>query len=298
MADNKKTTAGGSKYVELTTLNYSGPVPRPHPPCMEPTPDEQYRQFIEQKKMELGERQHVSSGTTPGAPADPSNAAGLFSSATTSLLSMAHKVARKVERAGTEVTSATESAVRQMERQLNVERFKSNFPELSAMGEILLADYDCSAMHAGLRVKGHMQITKNYLCFSAQTSSMLVQATNAVLKESGLWSKGDPLEGIRQVIPLTEIACISLSVVLETVNQQTPFFMPIPAPNVLPSCLQIYTTKQQLFQFLAFESIAATAGAVLSEAVKGRAIDRVYNYLDHAWRAATAVPLPGVNYVS
>ncbi|RNF15520.1 uncharacterized protein Tco025E_05491 [Trypanosoma conorhini] len=301
MAASTKPSAGNGGYVELATLSYGGPVPKPHPPCMDPTPDEQYRQFLEQRKTDLGEREQRSAGTTtaaPGGHADSSNVAGLFSTATTSLLNMAQKVALKVERAGTEVSTATESAVRQMGRHFNVDRFKSSFPELSAMGEVLLADYDCAAMHAGLRVKGHMHITKNYLCFSAQTSSMFAQATTAMLKEIALASDGNTPAGIRQVIPLTEVACILLSVALETVDQGPPFFLPIPVPTVRPTSLQIYTTKQQLFQFLAFESIAATAGAALSEAVKGRPIDRAYNYLDHAWRAATAVPLPGVNYAS
>ncbi|PWU83687.1 hypothetical protein C3747_842g3 [Trypanosoma cruzi] len=135
--------------------------------------------------------------------------------------------------------------------------FSTTFRSLAPMGEILLADYACTAINGGQRVSGHMHITKNYLCFSAPGSSVINQLATAVLKESGVGSDNNPVLGIRQIIPLTEIACILLSVALETVDHRPPFFLPLPAPYVRPTGLQIYTTKQQLFQFLAFESIAA-----------------------------------------
>ncbi|ORC85460.1 uncharacterized protein TM35_000352040 [Trypanosoma theileri] len=287
----------------LKTLTYNGPVPRPHPPCTDPTPDEQYRQYTEQKMQELEQRQEQQR-QMEGAPAsnndnnNNNNIGAMFSNAAVNFRNMAQQMAFKVERASTEVTNVTASRVRQLDRQLSLDRFKNNFPELTAMGEVLLADYSCAAMHAGVRVNGHLHITKNYVCFSAQTTSTLAQATNTVLKEAGLSAGDGSPTGIRQVIPLTEIASIQLSVALETIDQGPPFFLPIPAPNVLPTSLQLYTTRQQLFQFLDFESVVAKAGAVLSDAVKGRPIDRAYNYLDHAWRDATSVPLPGVTYVS
>ncbi|EKG01863.1 hypothetical protein TCSYLVIO_007127 [Trypanosoma cruzi] len=301
MEFNRSQAAGNGKYVELFAQSYSGPVPKPLPPCTEPTPDEQYRQLMEEKKNEIGEREQRHAENTAGASGsnvDSSNVVGLFSNAATKLRNVAQQVTLKIERASTEVSSATGAAVRQVERQLNVDRFLNNFPELGAMGEILLADYACTAINGGQRVSGHMHITKNYLCFSAPGSSVINQLATAVLKESGVGSDNNPVLGIRQIIPLTEIACILLSVALETVDHRPPFFLPLPAPYVRPTGLQIYTTKQQLFQFLAFESIAAKAGSVFTDAVKGLPIQRAYNYLDHAWRASTSVPLPGVNYAS
>ncbi|KEG13435.1 hypothetical protein DQ04_01011180 [Trypanosoma grayi] len=303
MSSDRNETSG---HVELVTLTYTGPVPKPHPPCDLPTPDEQFRQYRAQKHQQLDEREEkqqqksATENTTSQSESAPpaSDVAGFFSSAASNFRNIAQQVALKVERASAEVTEATEKGVRQLERQLNLDRFKSNFPELSAMGEVLLADYACAAMHAGLRVNGHLHITKNYLCFSAQTSSALAQATSAVLKETGLSNEKNAPVSIHQIIPFTEIASIQLSVALDTVDQGPPFFLPLPAPNVLCTSLQLYTTKQQLFQFLGFESIAATAGAALSDAVKGNSIDRAYNYLDHAWRAATTVPLQGVKYAN
>ncbi|KAH9601323.1 GRAM domain [Trypanosoma melophagium] len=299
--EEKKGTTESNSTV-LKTLTYTGPVPKPHPPCTDPTPDEQYRQYTEQKMQELQQRQEQQRAME-GAPADSNNNnnnnfGSMISNAAVNFRTLAQQMAFKVERASTEVTNVTANRVRQLDRQLSLDRFKNNFPELSAMGEVLLADYSCAAMHAGVRVNGHMHITKNYLCFSAQTTSTLAKATSTVLREAGLPAGTESSTDIRQVIPLTEIASIQLSVALDTVDQGPPFFLPIPAPNVLPTSLQLYTTRQQLFQFLDFESVVAKAGAVLSDAVKGRPIDRAYNYLDHAWRDATNVPLPGVTYVS
>ncbi|PWU93935.1 hypothetical protein C3747_284g34 [Trypanosoma cruzi] len=249
MEFNRSQAAGNGKYVELFAQSYSGPVPKPLPPCTEPTPDEQYRQLMEEKKNEIGEREQRHAENTTGASGsnvDSSNVVGLFSNAATKLRNVAQQVTLKIERASTEVSSATGAAVRQVERQLNVDRFLNNFPELGAMGEILLADYACTAINGGQRVSGHMHITKNYLCFSAPGSSVINQLATAVLKESGVGSDNNPVLGIRQIIPLTEIACILLSVALETVDHRPPFFLPLPASYVRPTGLQ-YTQQSNNF---------------------------------------------------
>lgn len=301
MANNTVLENKAGKYVEISALTYTGPVPKPHPPCTDPTPDEQYRRYKEQKSHELQEREQKQQLEGERASMDARvshNSANLLSNVATNVRNFASKVALKVERAGTEVTSATESKVRQLGRHISTDRFASSFPELAAMGEVLLADYPCAVMHAKQKLKGNVYITKNYLCFSARFLSGFVQATSAVLREVGFSSSDQSPIGVCQVIPLTDIASIVLSVTLETLDQGPPFFMPLPAPEVVPSSLQIYTKKRQLFQFFDFEYTNATAGGVFGETGKGRPIDHVYNYLDHVWRASVEVPLSDVNYAS
>jgi hypothetical protein len=127
-------------------------------------------------------------------------------------------------------------------------------------------------MHQGTQVAGHLHITRFNVCFSS--------------------------DQLKEIIPYTELASVQRSVALETIDQGPPFFMIVPAPNVVPNCLQIFTVRQQLFQFLDFTAtIASKAGSVMSSALKGTPLERAYNFLDHAWRAAVTVPLQGVNYI-
>lgn len=180
-------------------------------------------------------------------------------------------VATTVTAAASNVAASGEGAIRSQHIQKNKERFQKNFPELSAAGEQVITDYDCKVLHQGQRVDGHAIITNNYLCF---TSTNLIEA-----------------------IPLREIASIRRSVALETIGQGPPFIMLTPAPNVISDTLQVFTTKQQLFQFIDFSSILVKAGSVAgSSGINGNCFERFFNFLDHAWRAATPVPLPNVQY--
>jgi hypothetical protein len=175
-----------------------------------------------------------------------------------------------VEKTGSDVASKTEAQLRQMEQQRNVDRFTASFPELVMAGDNLITDYACKVMHQGMQVSGNLQITNRNVCFVS--------------------------DSLKDIIPFSEIASIQRSLALETVDNGPPFIMAIPAPHVLPDTLQLYTVRQALFQFLGFQSIVGGAGSVMTSSIKGRAIDRCYNFMDHAWRAATPVPLPGIQY--
>lgn len=181
-------------------------------------------------------------------------------------------VATSVEKASIDLTSKGEATVRNMERQKNLERFTTGFPELVVAGDTLITDYACKVMHQGMQISGNLQVTNRHLLFIST--------------------------GLREIIPLNEIASVQLSVALETVDNGPPFIMTIPAPHVLADTIQIFTVRQQLFQFLSFQSVMGGAGSVVTTSIKGRVIDRAYNYLDHAWRAAVQVPLPGLQYAS
>lgn len=319
-------------YVELIPLTYSGAVPAPAPACTDPTPDEQHRQAMALKQEALKQkeeaRQHqLSEGeeaartrTSAAVEANESLKDQLTASASevyANLKNAVSQAAMSLEKGANDVSARTEAQVRQLEYQHSCESFRKNFPDLAQNGEVLLADYACSAMHGGLKVSGHMQITRHHLCFFAETSSAVAKATEAVMgafaaarQAATAAATGKPAEpanaaappqprmvGIKQVIPLTEVACVLPSVTLDTIGQLPPFFLPLPAETVQATALQVYSTNgNRLFQFLCFDSLISRASGRLSDSVKGTALDRAYNYLDHAWRESVEVPLKNVEY--
>nr|CCC92841.1 conserved hypothetical protein [Trypanosoma congolense IL3000] len=273
---------------ELQPLAFSGPIPIPHPPCTDPTPDEQYRQISEERlrKLKEHEQELAKKSNTSGASAGASTS--FLTGTANSLCNMMQRMSLEVERATLTAANATEAKVREINEKMNHASFKENFPELCALGEVLLCDYPCKAVHAGGYVSGRLYITAGYLCFSTAPTS-IVGKTKGVFKSAALdgVSTADPI--IRLIVPYTDVASVQLSVHLETLNKEQPFFMLLPSPTVIPTCLQIFTTHQQVLQFFSFGKRDVTD--TIWDAVKGGPVDHAYNYIDHAWRAATKVPL-------
>lgn len=247
--------------VPIVTLRYGGAPPAPHPPCLDPTPDEEYARYEQQRQAQIAQKE------AEAKQKDAEPATGGFLG---KLGKVASVVATTVEKTSIDLHSKGEAQVRQMERQRNTDRFTQNFPELVVAGDSLITDYACKVMHQGMQISGNLQITNRHVLFIST--------------------------GLKEIIPLNEVASIQLSIALETVDNGPPFIMPIPAPNVLADTLQLFTVRQQLFQFLGFQSVVGGAGSMVTTSIKGRTIDRCYNFLDHAWRAAVQVPLPGVAY--
>ncbi|KAG5511622.1 hypothetical protein JKF63_07218 [Porcisia hertigi] len=314
--------AGRDVFVELIPLDYSGAVPAPLPACTDPTPDEQRRHAAAEKKAALKQkeaRQKAQYDLNEGQTHSHHTTAGQGSASITdqlttganemfsSIKSVFSKAVLTLEKGATDVSTRTEAQVHQLEHQHDCDRFRTHFRELAEQGEVLLADYVCKAMHGGHQVKGHLQITRNYMCFFAETSSAIAKTTDAIMdafaaarqaasaNASAQQEQQQRLVGIKQVVPLSCIASIQPSVVLETVAGQAPFFMLSPAPTVSPTALQVYTTDKKIYQFLKFDSLMSRATGALSD-VKGTALDGAYCYLDRAWRDAVTVPLSNVEY--
>jgi hypothetical protein len=247
--------------VPIVTLRYAGAPPHPHPSVLEPTPDEEYHRVEQARQASIAQKEQEARQND----AKPS-CGGLMGK----LGKIAGSVANTVEKASIEVHSKGEAQLRQMEFQRNLDRFTTNFPELVTGGDSLITDYACKVMHQGMQISGNLQITARHVLFIST--------------------------GLKEIIPLNEIASIQLSIALETIDNGPPFIMGIPAPNVIPDCIQLFTVRQQLFQFLSFQSAVGGAGSLVTTSIKGRTIDRAYNFLDHAWRAAVQVPLAGVSY--
>lgn len=250
----------------LITLRYNGPAPAPHPPCTDPTPEEEYqqseanRQAMQQQKVAQA---HANANTQQEQ--QPSKGSSLLGS----LAKVATVVATQVEKTASDLHAKSEREVRRMVAQKNFDRFLANFPELAGSDQ-LVCDYSCRAMHQGQQVPGNLQVTSRHLLFCSDLN--------------------------REILAWSEIASIQRSVALETLDNGPPFIMPVPAPHVLPTCLQIFTVRGQVIQFLYFESTLLKAGSLFTNTLKGRPIDRAYNFVDHAWRAAVQVPLQGVQY--
>jgi hypothetical protein len=247
--------------VPIVTLRYAGAPPYPHPQVLDPTPDEEYQRVEQARQASIAQKDQEA------RERDAKPASGGFMG---KLGKIAGSVATAVEKTSIEAHSKGEAQLRQMEHQRNLERFAINFPELVNAGDSLITDYSCKVMHQGMQISGNLQITTRHVLFIST--------------------------GLKEIIPLNEVASVQLSVALETLDNGPPFIMTIPAPNVLADCIQLFTVRQQLFQFLSFQSTAGGAGSLITTSIKGRTIDRAYNFLDHAWRGAVQVPLPGVQY--
>ncbi|AIN95348.1 hypothetical protein LPMP_040210 [Leishmania panamensis] len=305
-------------YVELISLTYSGPAPAPAPACTDPTPDEQLRQAITHKKemlrqKEAQQRQQVAhgagqahnptSGTASGGGSFTKHLSVSAGEIFSNIKSSVSHAVLSLEKGATNVSTRTEEQMRQYEYQHDLDRFRLHFWELVEQGELLLGAYRCSAMHGGVQVNGHIQITRHYLCFFADTSSTITKTTDAV--RDALASVRQPAGanpegrhrpvGIKLVTPLVEIASIQPSVAHKTIDGQAPFFTLLPAATVCATALQVYTADKKLHQFLNFESLMSRASGALSE-LKASPLDQTFNYLDHAWRELVTVPLKGVEY--
>lgn len=325
-ADTEPTSCVKEEYIPLQPLTYTGAVPRPCPACTEPTPDQQVRDALKEREEQL-KLKDVTNGAKHTSPPPSDSAASASPSGTArnstveqlkegaaeaagALRSLVSQLSLSVEKVTNDMTVKAHSQARAISQQQGYDRFMFYFGSelVAGQGEVLLADYSCSAMHNGTKVEGYLFITRNYLCFAAEFNSYLTNAAEAFkqavakdlrssLKDLQTAAAAPRVVGVKQVIPLKNVASVVPSVVLPTVGNGAPYFLPLPADYVVPSALQVYEKEEhKLFQFLAFDSLTAKAGSALSGIVKGSPLDRAYNYLDHAWREAVKVPLDGVDY--
>jgi hypothetical protein len=248
----------------ILTLRFQGAAPPPHPPVTDPTPDEQFEIDLAAKARQQAEKDAAAAATAAAGSASGTTLGaigGFFS-----------KAVAVVDKAVGDAHSSGERQVREWERKQGEEKFTLNFPELVAAGAKFVVQYSATVMHQGQQVSGTVFISSTHLAFASDT--------------------------IKDAFPLSTIASIQRSVALKTAENGPPFIMPIPAPHVLPSCIQFFMVDTKVLQFLEFDNIAAKAGAALTTTVKGRPIDRFYNWSDHWWRKSVQIPVPGVTYAS
>eukprot|EP01065_Artemidia_motanka_P025879 TRINITY_DN3081_c0_g2_i1.p1 TRINITY_DN3081_c0_g2~~TRINITY_DN3081_c0_g2_i1.p1 ORF type:complete len:323 (+),score=110.50 TRINITY_DN3081_c0_g2_i1:74-970(+) len=262
----------------LMTLRMDGlPLPKPFPPVTDLTPKEQY----EQQQAASAERARSHSRTAQETRA--AETTGFFGKAA----AMAKAAGSQMQEAATKMHMGTEATLREKVAEQEQKSFVANFGAVAAgttPPQQLICSYSAKGLHQGATVQGEVYLCSTHLCFAAEK----------------------PL--IREAIPLPQIASLQPSVVLPTsasgcgfqggcLEDGPPFIIPVPAPAVVPTCVQVFTVDGRIVQFLKFDNKKTAVAASLTDSVTGNAFGRFYNDLDHAWRKATPVPVPGVRYV-
>lgn len=244
----------------ILTLRYNGAAPPPHAACTEPTPDEQFEMALAERARQQAEKDAQLASAPP--PQDTLGKLGGFFG----------KAVQAVEKAADGARDSSERKVRDWEHEQGEKQFTVNFPELVAAGAKFITHYSAAVMHKGQKISGSIFISSSHIAFVSDE-----------LKDS---------------FSLGQIASIQRSCALKTIENGPPFIMPIPAPQVLPNCIQFFMTDFRVIQFLEFDNISAKTAQALSSYVRGRPVDRFYNWVDHTWRKNTQVPVPGVQYAS
>lgn len=249
----------------LVTLQYSCPPPHPFPAVTDPTPEEQYQIDEQRKQVERAEKD-VRHAQEQAAPPEKK---GFMSSALKLASSVAHNAQQQVD----QITSVTEKRMREHMDSSDQQVFMTEFPQLAAAGDKLLCAYSGKAMHQGMKVPGTIFVSNRTLCFTSDL--------------------------FKDTIALTDIVSLQPSVALKTFNDGPPYILPLPIPSVVPTCLQVFTgARAQIFQFVDVNIgvVPNSAATKLSSSVKGQPVERLYNFLDHAWRAVVLVPNPQMKY--
>eukprot|EP01063_Lacrimia_lanifica_P039414 TRINITY_DN8654_c0_g1_i1.p1 TRINITY_DN8654_c0_g1~~TRINITY_DN8654_c0_g1_i1.p1 ORF type:complete len:278 (+),score=101.35 TRINITY_DN8654_c0_g1_i1:57-890(+) len=246
-------------YSKLITLRYQPPAPPPQEPVADPTPDDDYQQYLKECEDKHEKTVAAARGQQRSAAEDESivnKVGGYASSAVTHLGDGVSQLHVNAENAG-----------RAKMMEMNQKSFQKEFAVTAATSKYISC-FDCFALHSGQKVEGTLYICDKAVCFASK-------------------------QGIRDEIRLTDIASIVPSVALpcsramDGREDSPPYVVPLPAPAVQGNCLQLFVSNGQLVQFLNFNTASAGRYAQqLTGSVKKPAYDRCYNFLDHAWRAA------------
>ncbi|KAJ9445795.1 hypothetical protein DIPPA_07782 [Diplonema papillatum] len=255
-------------FSKLITLKSVNSPPPPAPKVEGPTPDHEFESYVENQKQ----RQVQAEADVARAKEEAVKTKSMFGKITSTAKGLANS-------AGDVLNKGHDSVEKSARDQLfsrQQAQFAEHFPELAASSKFLAA-YGCKAMHNGQKVDGSINVCSTAISF---------------------YSKA----GIKEVIALKDIATIVPSVALPTSRAMNgaedgpPFILPLPHPSVLGDTIQLFTTGNQIFQFLQFDNMLLGMAQHLTASIKTTAYEQCYNWLDHAWRDAVTVPLPGVIY--
>lgn len=294
---NAYTSAGTAPatavYIPLVPEHIDGPIPSPAPPCTDLAFDEQCIKADFEKQLYYSAKESKMRAAEENSASDKK---GLLSGFKT----FASHMVLNVEKGASEVAARARDQARNLERQYHTDMFKSLFPAYSERGENLLAAYACAVMHEGSKISGTMYITSHNVFFYASMGSAMNEMREAIINatSSSSAASDNRVQGIKEVIPLSEIASIQPGVSLETFDKNAPYFVPLPHPQVRIYAMEMYRpSTQSLYKFFSFESARNKAGDIFCGNVKMTCAEKAYSYIDRAWRSTVEVPLPGVKYV-
>jgi len=270
--------AAPAENTPLQTLMMGqAPLPFPLPAVTDPTPAQQWERSREQTAERAVSHSRSAQESTQEASKQDTGFFGKIGSLAKAAGSQIQEVAAKTH-------ASAEAGLRKKIEDMNQSAFCEKFPDVlvsTTPPQQCIANFSCSALSKGEVISGDVFLCATHVCFAAK--------------------------GIRDAIPLARIGSIQPSVVLPTsasgagyqggcLEDGPPFIIPTPAPQVVPTCVQIFTMDGRIVQLLKFDNKSTAAAGTFTDSVSGNAFGRFYNDLDHAWRAATEVPVPGVQY--
>lgn len=259
--------------IPLMTLSMGGqPLPPPVAPITDPTPGEQYEANQRRLADQAASHDQAATRSRDAASASAGGGGGFFGKVS----GMASSAASSVQKAATEAQASTEAALKKQVEERDNKRFAETFADVvqsTTPPQQLISCNSCKVMHQGQTISGEVYLCSTHLCFSGKLNT----------------------QPIKEAIPLAQIASLQPSVVLPTsksgrgdqggcLDDGPPFIIPVPAPAVVPTCIQVFTADGRIIQLYDFDSKAVKAAGVVSAAVTGNAWGRFYNWLDHTWR--------------
>lgn len=243
----------------IQALHYTGLAPEPLPACADPTPDQQVEIALAKGEREAKEKQAAEAERATGNETAMARLGNALSSAAASVGHAVHSLVESGER-----------TLIERDRKSGLDLFNLNFPELAQAGDKFVAAYSAGVMSKGQQQWGNVILTEKHVCFTGPH--------------------------IKDAIPLNAIVSIQPSVAVPTSTGGAPFFMAVPHERVAAECIQLFLNDHRLIQLLGFDTVASRIASHVSEHVKGRPIDRFYNWIDHLWRRAVRVPIQDVQY--
>jgi len=254
--------------VKTHPQGISGPLvltrkaaPRPLAAVTEPTPDEQYH--LQQAEAQ---RAHQEAEQRQAREPAPQGALGFGLRALT-------RGVGALSKAATSAKHSVEDRVRNNSMSSEAQRFQTLFPTVPHAQEPMVTNYHCKLVCGdGVARAGYLFLTHRNVYFSSKTIPGESSSTPPPAGAGGVV--------VQTVVPLAAIVSLALG---SAVNSK---------------CLHVLCQDNSCRTFVDFHSNKMVElGAYVSSAVKGTALDRCYNWLDHLWRAAVpAVPVPGYPY--
>jgi hypothetical protein len=253
----------------ILCLRYNGAAPPPQAADTNPSPADQWNIALQQQ-----EQRDIAKKQQADAEAAKAKGGGFMASAG-ALLS---KAAASVDHAYHQGTAAAERKIYDLEQENGMKEWTVYWPELAAAGDKFVVRYSCAVLSKGLLAQGTVYLSERHVSF--------ISADGGLIKDS---------------VGLAQVASMQRSVSLPTVQSGPPFIMVVPAPQVIPTCIQFFLTPaagNKLWQFVDFDSVGTKASQMMGSGVCGTACERFANWADKKWRAATPVPVPGVQYAT
>lgn len=274
---NQRTNEDGTpvvyapQVVPILPLRMQGQLP-PHPPG--PT---QFMTDAEvhltRQNSRLQENQQLSNNIDQGM----GDLTGSGKTAGTRAKGLWGVLANGVKKGIVEVQIGASSAVQSTTGSSQHSRFKSAFGHIVQQGGEFHSSSESHVVHQGVSTPCGVFITSTHLCVNG----------------SGL-NDAIPYKNIVSVVP-----CVSLPT-----TDLTPFLMPCPTNQVIPTGVEVFTRVQTMdggpgeclkYQFLGFSDSSVKQMVDSSTKTHGPCIKMLAD-LDKSWRACTQVPAPGVQY--